>query len=163
DAKLSGNGNAACATCHVDGDNDLIAWDLGDPAGNMVTVTVTATNGQTFLRQQHPMKGPMMTQTLRGLVSNEPFHWRADKTNFMDFNTTSNTLLGGVVMNDQDMNAYRDFINTLTFAPNPNENLDRTYPTNFAGGNAQAGLASFSTQPTGIGICVSCHTPPPGV
>lgn len=163
DAKLSGNGNASCATCHVDGDNDLIAWDLGDPAGNMVTVTVTATNGQTFLRQQHPMKGPMMTQTLRGLGNNEPFHWRGDKTNFMDFNTTFNTLLGGAVMNDQDMNAFRDFINTLTFAPNPNQNLDRTYPPNFAGGNPQAGLTSFFTQPTSIGLCVSCHTPPPGV
>jgi YVTN family beta-propeller protein len=163
DAKLSGNGNASCATCHIDGDNDLIAWDLGDPGGNMKTVTLTRTNGTTLIGQEHPMKGPMMTQTLRGLANNEPFHWRGDKTNFIDFNATFNTLFGGATMNDPDMTAFRDFINTIIFAPNPNQNLDRTYPTNFpGGGNAQQGLAAFSTQSTGIGPCTFCHIPPPG-
>ena len=163
DAKLSGNGNASCATCHVDGDNDLIAWDLGDPGGVMKTVTLTLTNGFQLAGQEHPMKGPMMTQTLRGLTNNQPFHWRGDKTNFLDFNTTFNTLLGGTVMNDADMNAFRDFINTITFAPNPNQNLDRTYPTNFAGGNALVGRTVFDSQQTTLGNCTLCHSPPPGV
>jgi YVTN family beta-propeller protein len=163
DTKLSGNGNASCATCHVDGDNDLIAWDLGDPGGNMKNVTLTVTNGQPIPGTEHPMKGPMMTQTLRGLSGNEPFHWRGDKTNFIDFDTTFNTLLGGVTMNDPDMNAFRDFINTMTFAPNPNQNLDRTYPVNFpGGGNAQQGFLSFSNQSTACGPCILCHTMPPG-
>src|SRR5262249_29705338 len=30
DSKLSGNGTMACASCHIDGEMDLIAWDLGD-------------------------------------------------------------------------------------------------------------------------------------
>jgi len=60
DAKLSGNGNASCATCHVDGDNDLIAWDLGDPNGNMKVVLCTTRWGPR--PAGHPMKGPMMTQ-----------------------------------------------------------------------------------------------------
>jgi hypothetical protein len=65
------------------------------------------------------------------------------------------------------MAAYRDFINTITFQPNPNQNLDRTYPTNFAGGDANAGRnAFFFTNYTGSGItalqCNSCHTGPPG-
>jgi len=78
------------------------------------------------------------------LTANEPFHWRGDKTNFIDFNTTFNTLFGGASMNDADMTAFRDFINTVTFAPNPNQNLDRTYPTNFpGGGDALQGFLSF--------------------
>jgi YVTN family beta-propeller protein len=163
DTKVSGNGNASCATCHVDGDNDLIAWDLGDPGGNMKNVTLTLTNGQQFPGQEHPMKGPMMTQTLRGIIGNEPFHWRGDKTNFIDFDTTFNTLLGGATMNDPDMTAFRDFINTMTFAPNPNQNLDRTYPTNFpGGGNAQQGFTSFFNQQTACGTCIFCHSRPPG-
>ncbi|HEV7868263.1 MAG TPA: beta-propeller fold lactonase family protein, partial [Chthoniobacteraceae bacterium] len=41
DARLSGNGTMSCATCHVDADLDGIAWDLGDPGGDMVTVMGT--------------------------------------------------------------------------------------------------------------------------
>src|SRR5678815_129157 len=41
DAKLSGNGTMACAACHIDAELDAIAWDLGDPGGQMQTgVTV---------------------------------------------------------------------------------------------------------------------------
>jgi len=35
DARLSGNGTASCATCHLDADLDGLAWDLGDPGGQM--------------------------------------------------------------------------------------------------------------------------------
>src|SRR5207302_4630967 len=28
DAKLSGNGTVSCSSCHVDGEMDLLAWDL---------------------------------------------------------------------------------------------------------------------------------------
>ena len=40
DARLtSGFGNDSCATCHLFGDNDALAWDLGDPEGNVRTIT----------------------------------------------------------------------------------------------------------------------------
>jgi len=29
----------------------------------------------------HPMKGPMTTQTLRGLVNSGAMHWRGDRAN----------------------------------------------------------------------------------
>src|SRR5437016_16560 len=75
DAKLSGNGTVACASCHVDAEMDLIAWDLGDPMGQLATnkATVVGT-GVTNNVVQHPMKGPMTTQTLRGLNGQEPLH-----------------------------------------------------------------------------------------
>src|SRR6185503_9055980 len=31
----SGHGEQSCATCHVFGDFDALAWDLGDPTGVM--------------------------------------------------------------------------------------------------------------------------------
>jgi YVTN family beta-propeller protein len=170
DAKLSGNGTISCASCHVDAEMDLLAWDLGDPGGVTTPVTLSVTNGTgtnvigTFVFQSHPMKGPLTTQTLRGLQGNEPFHWRGEKTNFLAFASTFNTLLGAATnLAEADQVAFRDFINTLTFEPNPNQNLDRTYPTNFAGGNAAAGLQSFKTQPlANCGLCIVCHLVPPG-
>ncbi|MDB6113023.1 MAG: hypothetical protein JWR69_4773 [Pedosphaera sp.] len=170
DAKLSGNGTISCATCHVDAEMDLLAWDLGDPSGVTTPVTLSVTNGTgtnvpaTFVVQSHPMKGPLTTQTLRGLQGSEPFHWRGEKTNFLAFASTFNTLLGAATnLTEVDQAAFRDFINTLTFEPNPNQNLDRTYPTNFAGGNAVAGLQSFQTQPiANCGLCIVCHRVPPG-
>ena len=50
DAKLSGNGLAACAACHVDSDMDLLAWNLGDPAGAMTTVTSRHSARRSFTR-----------------------------------------------------------------------------------------------------------------
>ncbi len=169
DAKLSGNGTMACASCHVDGEMDLIAWDLGDPTGQMQTnTTVTpisippffVTNTSVF----HPMKGPMTTQTLRGLKGLDPFHWRGDRTNFAHFNIAFPALMGSASLSTADMSAYSNFINTITFEPNPNQNLDRTYPTNFpGGGDANAGRNAFLFTNYNLGLaCASCHTAPPG-
>jgi YVTN family beta-propeller protein len=164
DARLSGNGTMACAACHIDAEMDMIAWDLGDPNGQMQTnktvlLPFNVTNASTF----HPMKGPMTTQTLRGLNGLDPFHWRGDRTNFTHFNVAFPGLMGVSALNSADMNAYRDFINTIVFPPNPNQNLDRSYPTNFAGGNAAAGHNAFVFTNYTSGLqCTSCHTAPPG-
>ncbi len=160
----------ACAACHVDAEMDLIAWDLGDPTGQLQTNTLTlpAPVIITGPGTNHPMKGPMTTQTLRGLKGLEPFHWRGDRTNFTHFNIAFPGLLGGTALSASDMAAYRDFINTVVFQPNPNQNLDRTYPTNFAGGDANAGREAFfftnynTTSPASALQCTTCHTGPPG-
>ena len=169
DTKLSGNGTMACAACHIDAEMDLLAWDLGDPTGQLQTNRTVnpLLGGTTNTSVFHPMKGPMTTQTLRGLTSLDPFHWRGDRTNFTHFNIAFPGLMGNSPLSTADMNAYRDFINTITFQPNPNQNLDRTYPTNFAGGNAVIGRdAFFLTNYVGspaLGLqCNSCHTGPPG-
>jgi YVTN family beta-propeller protein len=166
DAKLSGNGTVACASCHIDAEMDLIAWDLGDPTGQLVTnTTVIAPGVLTNTSVYHPMKGPMATQTLRGLNGLDPLHWRGDRTNFTHFNGAFISILGGDPLSTADINAYRDFINTINFEPNPNQNLDRTYSTNVAGGNAVVGRSAFfTTNYTGAaGLqCTTCHTGPPG-
>jgi len=53
----------------------------------------------------------------------------------------------------------------VVFEPNPNQNLDRSYPTNFAGGNAVAGRNTFFNEQyqSAAGLaCTTCHTGPPG-
>jgi YVTN family beta-propeller protein len=158
DAKLSGNGTGACASCHVDGDMDHLAWNLGNPAGSMTSVVQA---GVTI--NFHPMKGPMTTQTLRGLLNLSPYHWRGDQPNFAAFNATFNTLMGGPEISDTDMTLYTNFVDSILFLPNPNENLDRTMPTSVNGGNAGTGQTDFLTiDGTGTatmkGTCNQCHT-----
>ncbi|HEX8186268.1 MAG TPA: beta-propeller fold lactonase family protein, partial [Blastocatellia bacterium] len=154
DAKLSGNGTSACAACHIDSDMDLMAWDLGNPSGNMQTVGSS---------QIHPMKGPMTTQSLRGLDTLSPFHWRGDRADFLAFNPAFDSLMGGSQLSSADITAYRDFVNTLRFQPNPNQNLDRTLPASFAGGDPNAGRNTFLNEAfTSTITCNSCHSANPG-
>ena len=153
DAKLSGNGTGSCASCHIEADMDHLAWDLGDPGGSMETVTDPT---QVSL---HPMKGPMTTLALRGLANLQPYHWRGDKADFAAFNPSFNQLLGGKQLSSADMTAFQNFIFTVMFQPNPNQNLDGTLPTSLAGGNPQTGFDIFKNQPFTLGIvtCNICH------
>ncbi|HZV34547.1 MAG TPA: beta-propeller fold lactonase family protein [Verrucomicrobiae bacterium] len=166
DAKLSGNGTVACASCHVDAEMDLLAWDLGDPTGSLITNTTTfptPLGNLTSNSVYHPMKGPMTTQTLRGLNGLDPFHWRGERTNFTFFNGAFASLMGGTPLSTNDINAYLDFINTIVFEPNPNQNLDRTLPTTFAEANPSAGRNAFINTNYNAGLqCNSCHALPNG-
>jgi len=160
DAKLSGNGTGACSSCHVDADMDHLAWNLGDRSGNMTTVVQ---NGVTI--SFHPMKGPMMTQTLRGLLNLSPYHWRGDFADFSAFNINFDKLMGGSQISSSDMSTFNTFINSILFLPNPYENLDRTLPTSLAGGNPVNGDTDYLTI-KGTGqpprACNDCHTANPG-
>jgi len=62
------------------------------------------------------------------------------------------------MLSGTDMDAYRDFIDTIRFQPNPNQNLDRTLPASFDGGDPIAGLNTYINE-TG---CNACHTLPTG-
>ena len=93
----SSNGEASCASCHIFGDMDDLAWDLGNPDANVtanpipinLAIAVTSgvfklpapINGTGNVADFHPMKGPMTTQTLRGLLGSGAMHWRGDRSN----------------------------------------------------------------------------------
>ena len=167
DAKLSGNGTASCAACHVDSELDGEAWDLGDRGGSVLTFTQqTIFNGipLPFTFNMHPMKGPMTTQTLRGLTPDtEPFHWRGDRPDFNAFNPAFDALMGGSQLSTGDMNDYTAFVETLAFPPNPNQNLDRTLPSTPSGASAQDGKNFFENIPFTTGLtCNTCHALPTG-
>ncbi|MFH0351064.1 MAG: YncE family protein [Chromatiales bacterium] len=86
----SSHGDSACASCHVFGDFDSLAWDLGDPDGDETPNTgpfrLDERIGFFLLRGApenphfRPMKGPTTTQSLRGLDNHGSMHWRGDRT-----------------------------------------------------------------------------------
>jgi hypothetical protein len=124
----SGHGDQACATCHVFGDFDNIAWDLGNPQGTMQPIDRNGQIDPTIQSAVHPMKGPMTTQSLRGLPPTGMLHWRADRENLDAFNGAFVGLMGrSSMLSDAEMAAFDDFVLPLVHPPNPNE-LDRTVP-----------------------------------
>lgn len=159
DAKLSGNGTASCAACHVDGATDNLAWDLGDRAGDMVTV-FDPISGTPY--PLHPMKGPLVTQTLAGLKGFAPYHWRGDLPDLFSFNDNFDFLLGGAQLDADDMQQLIEFMESIMHMPNPLLNLDRSLPYDVDGGDANVGLLLFQAtpSPTGGAACSSCHSLP---
>jgi len=160
DARLSGNGTASCASCHLDADRDGLAWDLGDPGGEMVTVlgkNISAHDPADRPRTMHPMKGPMTTQTLRGLhdgtAAAAPFHWRGDRPTLQSFNPTFDLLMGGGQLGEADINALADYLNSLRHHPNPHQNLDRTPPVFFELGSTTSGRNLFGIHNNHCGVC----------
>ena len=166
DSSLSAHGDLSCASCHANGHRDGIAWDLGDPQGVMQIVPNPAAGPFGFGPSVfHPMKGPMTTQSLRGIVGTEPLHWRGDRVDISAFNPAFMSLLGGTrQLTPNEMADFRAFIQSLSYPPNPNENLDRTLPNPATGPSAARGAELFNTVPFDLGIftCNLCHAANPG-
>jgi len=163
DAGLSAHGDLSCASCHQNGHRDGVAWDLGDPQGQLQTV-----NGGgpvPTLSVFHPMKGPMTTQSLRGIISTEPLHWRGDRAALGNFNPAFQSLLGGTrQLTGAELGSFTSFITSMAYPPNPFENLDRTMPNPPTGPSAARGAQLFNTVPFDAGVltCNQCHTASPG-
>jgi YVTN family beta-propeller protein len=159
----SGHGDASCASCHAFSNFDNIAWDLGNPQGNYQNPPPNQIAG-AFLQGFHPMKGPMTTQTLRGLGDIGLMHWRADRANFLAFNGAFVGLMGRAdSLSAGDMQAYSDFIQTVRFGPNPARFLDRSLPNPASGPSAFRGENEFmNVQHDGNLTCNNCHLVPTG-
>src|ERR1041384_1252010 len=162
---FSAHGDLACASCHPGGHRDGLAWDLGDPTGDMQQLTTTIPPF-IFNVNFHPMKGPMMTQSLRGIISanpqlsTTPLHWRGDRAGLENFNPPSVSLLGGGRQLDaNEMASFVTFVRTLTYPPNPNENLERTLPDPATGPSAERGRLLFGSQGFVANTlqCTACH------
>lgn len=158
----SGHGDQACATCHVFGDMDNLAWDLGDPNGEFQA----RPPGQVdpFLEGFDPEKGPMVTQSLRGLPGTGLLHWRGDRANLFAFNPAFVGLMGRTgVLPDSEMTAFAAFVDPLVYPPNPAQNLDRTMPDAPPGQpSARRGELFFMSTTVDGGTCNNCHTVPTG-
>lgn len=163
DARLSGNGMTSCGICHFDADRDGLAWNLGDPGGQMMTVlgaNLSVHDTTPRPRVMHPMKGPMVTQTLRGMQDGNPLHWRGDRPEVKDFNPTYDLLMGGEQIADEDMANLTKYLETIVNHPNPNRNPDRSLPTTFGNGNPIKGRDLYRDH--NKSHCVTCHTLPKG-
>ncbi len=164
----SGHGDQSCASCHVFGDVDHFAWNLGDPQGAMSPVPSGMID--PLLLPSHPVKGPMMTQSLRGLAGTGRLHWRADRADLNAFNPAFVGLMGrSSALPDSEMKALSDFVLPLVYPPNPHQFLDRSMPDAPPGvASARRGETFFKTSPTFTrppfqGLrCVNCHALPLG-
>lgn len=151
--RFSGLGHVACASCHVDGRTDRLAWDLGDPSAAMVTVGGA---------QHHPMKGPLLTQTLIDTVQSPFFHWRGDRASLADFADAFQSLQGADrPASAAEMQQMKDFLATTRTPPNPFRTLENGYPERVEVpgpngsigrvGNADRGRQQFESS------CRGCH------
>ncbi|GJM24258.1 MAG: hypothetical protein DHS20C16_06730 [Phycisphaerae bacterium] len=139
---FSHNGAHSCDSCHPNTDFDRLAWDLG--GFGTATQPGPPNMPEAF---NHPLKGPMVTQSLRGLANHEPLHWRGDKPAFQDFNEAFANLLGGEEIPTDDMDAFNAFIKSVVYRPNPY--FKRT--------NAYKEPRSIDGLITYINSCNACH------
>ncbi len=172
--ETSANGTSACSSCHIFGDMDQLAWDLGDPDADLqLNRNKYVSNSPRTTILFHPMKGPMTTQTLRGIADSGPQHWRGDRMGrnpatvngvtesleaaaFKEFNPAFVGLLGrSEELASADMQAFTDFALALTPPPNPIRQLDNSLNESQANG-----LNIYFTVDniTGLGSCNHCHT-----
>ncbi len=159
----SGHGDQSCASCHFFGDMDNLTWDLGDPTGDMTPVPPGMLD--PLLAPMHPMKGPMTTQSLRGLPNTGLLHWRGDRNDFLAFRGATQGLLGlAAPIPDSEMVAMSQFVLPLVYPPNPRQFLNRGFQMAPPGQpSAQRGRAFFLNTPVDGGQpCGFCHTQPTG-
>ncbi len=194
DANLtSSNGEATCASCHIFADMDGLAWDLGNPDEavidsplpvNLQTIVELlnqasdSINGTGNINQLHPMKGPMTTQTLRGMSNSGAMHWRGDRAvgefgtdatdevlSFLNFNVAFPGLLGkNDELTTQDMTRFTNFALELALPPNPVRALDNSLNAqelagqSFYLGTRRSDGASFDFTGEQDGFtCNGCH------
>ena len=175
DAKLtSGNGNDSCASCHVFGDTDGLAWDLGEPDATVSPIpnVFIPISQAAAPRQFHPMKGPMTTQSMRGLRGHGPMHWRGDRTGadriggetleeaaFKEFNDAFDAFaaLDGK-LDDGDMQKFTDFAMRIAYPPNPMRRLDNQLAGIEVRGEELFKRGVVRVQTGILEVCQQCHT-----
>jgi DNA-binding beta-propeller fold protein YncE len=206
----SSHGDSACVSCHVDADMDHLAWDLGDPSAPAPQMPGTSNglvgvnplgNGTTAFAFSLPNcdmtssslcvpastlrfnshKGPMTTQTLRGMDNHGSMHWRGDRTTgtasspgsqpnngmfnetqaFLQFNPAFVGLLGrDAQLSTADMNKFAAFILDVMMPPNPVRAINNSLTTQQQQGSTiYFGTGGFGTRRTDtVRACNGCHT-----
>ncbi|WP_198683841.1 YncE family protein [Peristeroidobacter agariperforans] len=186
---MSANGEAACASCHIFGDNDELAWDLGNPddlvTSNPIPIrlgfaalnTQPRINGTGVVTDFHPMKGPMTTQTLRGMRHHGAMHWRGDRAHgffgtdafdpelsFNNFVVAFDGLIGRSMLPDlTTMQRFTNFQLEVQLPPNPVRNLDNSMTASqqrgrdfYLGSRRSDGAPPAAGPGTGF-TCDGCH------
>lgn len=150
-ASHSGTGTSSCMSCHIDGHFDMLSWNLSgfkDPAG---------TANPTF---EVDNKGPMATQSLRGLFEAGALHWRGEQVSLDDFNQDGfvGLLKRPAKLSTVEFDEVKAGTFSLVYPANPRAPADRIYT-----GALQTGRDAFRTVPAvGADTCASCHSLPLG-
>jgi hypothetical protein len=156
---------------------DQLAWDLGNPddtvainpmpirLGSVASNLIPNINGTGVTAQFSALKGPMTTQTLRGMVNSGPMHWRGDRSNgffqpasatdevksFKNFIVAFPGLVGRTsLLAETDMVAFTDFQLKVILPPNPVRKIDNSLtPAQANGRNFFLGQSFTSVAPNG--------------
>jgi hypothetical protein len=181
--RSSSHGDSSCGSCHVFGDFDSLAWNLGNPGGTVLNNPTPIVPFQPPFdvldptlgvpKDFHPMKGPMVTQSLRGMANHGPMHWRGDRTGgndepssqpddgvfdedaaFKKFNPAFVSLLGrDAPITAEEMQKFTTFILQVMYPPNPIRSLDNSLTP-----SQQAGRDAFFDVTVAFnGSCQACH------
>ncbi len=165
----SSRGDSSCANCHVFGDVDHLSWNLGEPDGSVEENPNPPVPTNDDVLDFHPLKGPLTTQSMRGLDNQGPMHWRGDRTGgndpesgdpldeaaaFRAFNGAFEALLGRTeLLTREEMDAFTDFVLEIAYPPTPIRALDMSLNADEA-----FGAELFDTLLTGRGQhCSGCH------
>ncbi len=166
DAERSLNHRSTCATCHPGGESDLLVWSIRDGVNDF--------------------KDVMVTQPLKGLRENFPYHWRGER-DIHDFNGAFVELLGDSVPlgtpsqpqggESLERDRFEAFLFSLRPAANPLARLTRELAASVTvpletGGTASGGWRggpSFRAGEPYVGqqqylasTCNTCHILPTG-
>ncbi|MDJ0837924.1 MAG: hypothetical protein QNK37_15525 [Acidobacteriota bacterium] len=149
---FSANGRFTCAHCHLEGGADLLAWNLSDKPTDD--------------------KGPMVTQTLRGIHRTGQFHWRGERPELSDFQVAFTGLLGSPQpMTPQEFEAFEAYVFSLRNPANPFQREDRQIDNSMTVipdgttliGKPVDGETVFNTKGFVLGnTCRDCHILPVG-
>jgi YVTN family beta-propeller protein len=162
----SSNGEASCSSCHVFGDFDSLAWDLGNPDAGKTTSPIPARVSFFDDPDFYPMKGPMTTQSLRGLANHGAMHWRGDRSvgffgtsafdeelSFKNFIVAFQDLVGNDgLIPTADMQRFADFMLDVVYPPNPIRNLQNTDTPTLA-----AARTTYNETISDTKTCNECH------
>lgn len=142
----SGHGHLACASCHVDGRTDRLAWDLGQPDGQNTVL-------------HHAMKSAMRTQPLLDVIRHPNMHWRGDRSELREFLQTFSDLQAATPINGLEISEFENFLGSIHLPPSPWRNEDNSLPSSVllpenpvaATGNAVLGRQKLNA-------CIGCHS-----
>lgn len=143
DASFSADGRFTCNHCHPGGGADGLVWDLSDRLTND--------------------KGPLVTQTLFGLESKFPYHWRGERA-LGDFNAAFRDLLGHrTPLSAEVFAALESFLFSLQQPANPRQDPSRRLVRRAGEGDPVLGQEFFTSFPSdGELSCNACHALPLG-
>lgn len=161
------------ASCHLFDNSDGLAWALGDGNGvvkGIANVFITISPAAEPF-EFHPLKGPMTTQSMRGLIGHGPMHWRGDRAGldrqpgetleesaFREFNEAFEAFMARDGQLDAaDMQAFTDFALQLTYPAIPNRNLDGSLTARETRGRQLYDQGVVRQQSGRLEVCRRCH------
>jgi YVTN family beta-propeller protein len=151
DADRSASQTSSCASCHPSGHTNQTVYDLGD---HLHDPSVAPANIELWKDN----KGPMVTQSLRGMPEAAPYHWRGERKTIGAFKVAFPGLLKAPPLTNAETEAMEAYVNQLVYPANAHQELDRVTTADQLEG-ARIFVQELATAGAS---CNACHALPLG-